>query len=50
MNFGTNLAAELFHREILQCLVDTDNADNLYDDITVMTSRKEYDIALAKSL
>lgn len=33
LNFGTNSAAELFHQEISQTLVDIDNADNLYDDI-----------------
>ena len=35
LSFGTNSAAELFHEEISQLIVDIHNADNLYDDIIV---------------
>ena len=51
LNFGTNSAAELFHQEISQTLVDIDNADNLYDDILVHgKTQLEHDIALAQVL
>ncbi|CAB4003123.1 Transposon Ty3-I Gag-Pol poly [Paramuricea clavata] len=51
LNFGTNSAAELFHEEISQCLIDIDNADNLYDDIIVYgKTQQEHDIALAQVL
>ena len=49
LNFGTNSAAELFHEEISQLIVDIHNADNLYDDIIVYgKTQQEHDIALAK--
>ena len=38
LNFGTNSAAELFHQEISQTLVDitnNTNVDNIYDDIII---------------
>ena len=51
LNFGTNSAAELFHEEIAQILVDIDNADNLYDDIIVYgRTQQEHDTALAQVL
>ena len=51
LKFGTNSAAELFHEEISQMLIDTENADNLYDDIFIHGSSKlEHDIALEQVL
>ena len=51
LNFGTNAAAEIFHQEIRQTLVDIQNTQNLYDDIIVYgKSKKEHDIALAQVL
>ena len=51
LNFGTNSAAELFHEEISQLIVDIHNADNLYDDIIVYgKTQQEHDIALAQVL
>ena len=51
LNFGTNSAAELFHQEICQTLVDITNADNIYDDIIIYgRSKREHDIALEQTL
>jgi len=51
LNFGTNSAAELFHEEISQLLVDLPNARNIYDDIIVFgENKKEHDIAVAQVL
>ena len=51
LNFGTNSAAEIFHQEISQAVVDIDHADNLYDDIIVYgKTQLEHDIALAQVL
>ena len=51
LNFGTNSAAELFHQEVSQTLVDITNADNIYDDIIIYgRSKREHDIALEQTL
>ena len=52
LNFGTDSAAQIFHQEISQTLVDIDNTDNLCDDIIVPYDKTqlEHDIALAQVL
>ena len=51
LNFGTNSAAKLFNEEMSRMLVDTENADNLYDDMIIYScSELEYDIALEQVL
>ena len=51
LNYGTNSAAELFHEEIHQLLVDIDNAENIYDDILIYgKTKQEHDKALARVL
>ena len=51
LNFGNNSATEFFHEEISQILVEIENADNLYDDITAYGhSKLEHDIALEQVL
>ena len=49
--FGTNSAAEIFHQEISQTVVDIDHVDSLYDDMIVYgKTQLEHDIALAQVL
>ena len=51
LKFGTNSATKLFNEEMSQMLVDTENADNLYDDMIISScSKLEYDIALEQVL
>ena len=51
LNFGTNSAAEIFNEEIRQTLVDSENVENIYDDIIVFgQSQKEHDHALIQVL
>ena len=50
LNFCTNSAAELFHQEISQTLVDITNADNIYDDIIIYgRSKREHDLSLEQT-
>ena len=50
LNLCTNSAAELFHQEISQTLVDIINADNIYDDIIIYgRSEREHDLALKQT-
>lgn len=47
LNFGINLAAEIFNEELLQTLVDIKHVGNIYVDIIAFgKSQKEHDRAL----
>ena len=51
LNFGTNSAVKLFHKEIRRTLADISNAENIYDDILIhAVTQKEHDATLIRVL